>query len=147
MVFELDTKLPKNIPDAWSAGLQNAKRAALEKFGEHMLHLADSTFGKLASGGTYRGVSWPPFRRKPARPGPKLLRDTGRLRASVGEVFKIQNGKLLLGTDVPYAAYQQKMRPFLFFETPTDAQTAARMAAQFINRELGGAETRASEGK
>jgi len=136
MVFKLETKLAKKIPDAWSAGLQNAKRAALEKFGEHMLHLADSTFEKLAFGGTYRGVSWPPFKRKPSRPGPKLLQDTGRLRASVGEVFEVRDGKLLLGTNVPYAAYQQRSRPFLFFETPADARAAARLAARFIGRGL-----------
>jgi len=51
-----------------------------------------------------------------------LLRDTGRLSREAGSDFKLTDHKIIMDTQTPYAALQQAMRPFLFFEDQTDAQ-------------------------
>ena len=118
--------------------LGNAGAGWIESFGKYMLDRTAETFERLAHGGTFRGAGWAPFKNKPpARRGgwsARLLDDTGELKAGVGEIFEIRDGSLKLGTRAPYAAGQNKTRPFLFFHLPDDLATAADMAKRFIEK-------------
>ena len=138
MLFSFEVTVPDNMLGDWSAALQSTGPAWLETFGQYMLERTTQTFDALAHGGTYRGVTWPPFKKQPSKQrggwGARLLDYTGRLKSSIGKMSGIDENKLILGTDVSYAAQQQKMRSFLFFDVSEDLPTAARIAAEFINK-------------
>jgi len=111
----------------------------LPEFQGAMIRKTDETFDELAHGGSFRGVTWPWFKRTPpARrggAGALLLQDTGRLRReAAATIFVRSDSETSFGTLLPYAAAQQKMRPFLFFELPGDAETARDVAINFLRR-------------
>lgn len=66
----------------------------------------------------------------------RLLDYTGRLKSSIGAVIETEAERMTLRAGAPYAARQQQMRPFLFFQTPDDSNEAARIAAEFISKAL-----------
>ncbi|GEM_PF-3173713 len=146
MPFRFDVNVPDQVVRGWSASIMNVGSEWLETFGLHMIDRTRETFSRLAHGGTYRGVTWPAFRRKPPAsrggPGARLLDDTGTLKSSVGEIFEVAratsygSAALRIGAGVPYAWRQQQTRPFLFFQAPDDATTAATIAARFIKKAL-----------
>ena len=140
MPFRFEVKVSEVAIGNLSAALQDAGPAWLETFGQYMLERTSQTFDALAHGGTFRGVTWPPFRRQPSQKrggwSARLLDDTGTLKSSIRKIFGFEENKLILGADVPYAAWQQQMRPFLFFDDSEDLPTAASMAAEFIKKAL-----------
>jgi len=111
--------------------------AWLPLFYQHMREVTDSTFTSLSHGGSTRGVWWAPFKHKPPKRrggwSARLLEDTGRLRRdATAYIRELSPWAIAFGTQTPYASYQQKMRPFLFFELPKDAQRAAQIAREVI---------------
>ena len=144
MSFSFEITANTDVISKWTQALKDAGVAWLETFGKQMLDRTGATFDQLAHGGTYRGVHWPPFRKEPSKSrggwSARLLEDTGRLRSSVGDIFRVENGRLIFGSRVPYAATQQKLRPFLFFQLPDDAMAATRIATEFIRKALAGDE-------
>ena len=64
--------------------------------------------------------------------GDSVVQDTGTLRnnATLG-VVHITKNKMRIGTNINYAAAQQKMRPFLFF-TKRDAAYLNKLTSDFL---------------
>ena len=64
--------------------------------------------------------------------GDSVVQDTGTLRnnATLG-VVHITKNKMRIGTNINYAAAQQKMRPFLFF-TKKDAAYLNKLTSDFL---------------
>ena len=98
-----------------------------------------------SQGGTTQGGAWrqlsPLYRRAKERkfPGRTILERTGRLRASLqvqtsDSIVQSTPRRLLLGTKVPYAGYNQATRPFINI---TNRDAAA--AAVIVRRKLAGA--------
>jgi len=88
-----------------------------------------------------RPLPWPPLvpaslRRKPA--GLRILERTGRLRRSIQT--RIEGGRLIASTDLPYAAAHQfgaprrklPARPFLVL-TPADTEATAQAVADSLS--------------
>ena len=150
MPFSFEVTVPDDLIGNWAAAMGGAGQGWLETFGRDMIERTQETFSALAHGGAYRGVTWPPFRRRPSRKrggwSARLLDDTGRLKSSIGEIFGIDENRLTLGTAVPYAARQQNMRPFLFFQASQDLAAAAQIAAEFIQKALAGVDVSAGQG-
>jgi len=150
MPFSFEVTVPDDLVGNWAAAMGGVGQGWLETFGRYMIGRTQETFGALAHGGTYRGVTWPPFRRRPSRRrggwSARLLDDTGRLKSSIGEIFGVDENRLQLGTAVPYAARQQNTRPFLFFAASEDLPIAAQMAAEFIQKAMAGADASAGQG-
>jgi len=61
-----------------------------------------------------------------------LLRHRGILYRMALTKTEKTTKRLVMDTPVDYAASQNAMRPFQFFELPKDGQMAARMAAKYI---------------
>ena len=74
------------------------------------------------------------------REGDPLLDDTGQLKRKAGfryrEGLRMSETRLEMKPGVPYAAYQQAMRPFLFFEMPKDANQLLSLALKQLRREV-----------
>ena len=69
---------------------------------------------------------------KRVKKGDSIVQDTGTLRnnATLG-VVHITKNKMRIGTNINYAAAQQKMRPFLFF-TKRDAAYLNKLTSDFL---------------
>lgn len=81
--------------------------------------------GKQATGGTVRGRLRNSGKRVTA--SSKLMQDTGQLRAAALNNVKIRDSLLVMDTRTKYAGYQNQLRPFAFFNLPTDANVAQDM--------------------
>ena len=96
-----------------------------------MRRLTSTTFTRLRSGGSFRGVRW-------ARPSANKLRyarspnvnvDTGEMRGSI----RWQSSRIGLRATCPvrYARYRQAVAPFLFF-SDADLQRIPRKLAEYL---------------
>ena len=64
-----------------------------------------------------------------------LMQDTMRMRGTAALVVRQTNNTMELGPQgVKYAKWQNKMRRFLFFETPKDASAIGRIFAEHVAR-------------
>lgn len=89
---------------------------------------------KVRGKGTVKGKKRPSGQRITGRSN--LMRDTGRLAAAAGMTLRFSaSGKtMILGTNVSYAARQQALRPFLFFQVPQDAQILEQYVIEEIEK-------------
>lgn len=112
----------------------------------------DLMFVKNKHGGTFRGETWGPFKTpKVARGGTKtskrtgkkvrkrvpasqasLMQDTMNMRKRATEESQYSKSRMTLGTRVKYAAWQNSMRKFMFFEAPKDVTEIGKMGARYF---------------
>lgn len=116
-------------------------RPVWKRFAQYMRVRTDNTFDRLRRGGSYRGVTWKYFapqylgQLRPSgarvRDGDAIMQDTMTLRSRAALVMRMTPRSLVLGPQgVRYAAAQQAMRPFLFFDVPTDINQLERLALE-----------------
>lgn len=120
------------------------------RFRAYMVAQTDSMFLRLKHGGSRRGVTWAKFksprvprggtRFKRRKDGTRvrvrkyvpaevasLMQDSMNLRRNAANaVFAESNTEIAFGSRVAYAARQQALRPFLFFEHPKDTEQLSR---------------------
>lgn len=125
--------------------------ALWDEIQEDQITKSQLTFRKLRKGGTYRGVTWEPFRRTPSRrrggASANLLRDTGRLSSAVATRRYVIGNEIRLITPVEYAGFHQDTpigsggrrastipeRPFTFF-TDADLDYYSRFIAERLTQ-------------
>ena len=76
---------------------------------------------------------------QPFLEGDALMQDTNTMRARAALAFFLGKRQLKMGPQgVNYAAYQNAMRPFLFFNVPDDSNTAVSMLQSYLRRKVRG---------
>ena len=89
-------------------------------------------FGKTG-GKNVRGKLRPSGTR--VKQGDSVVQDSGTLRARAALVVALKSEKLVVGPQgVSYAADQQEMRPFLFFEQPKDSEALLKIALRHLQK-------------
>ena len=95
-------------------------RAGAVSTGERMARITGKVSGRRRPSG--RRIKY----------GDSILQDTGTMRARDCLVLLMDRNELRLGPQgVRYAAYQQQMRPHLFFERDVDAKALAEMLGAY----------------
>lgn len=64
--------------------------------------------------------------------GDALMQDTGTLRTRAALVLSLRHDHLIMGTNLKYAPRQQRLRRFLFFETPRDVNQLLNIAKDHL---------------
>jgi hypothetical protein len=76
-------------------------------------------------------------------PSSKLMQDTGATRATAMTGFVEETPtSITMGPGTPYAARQNAMRQFVFFQTPKDQEELERQAMRWLRTEVKGLEAR-----
>ena len=136
LTLTVDTRDASDTLTTIGERLQSGTRTWLMQFRQYMNAQTTTTFAALAHGGTFRGVTWPPFRRTPsARRGgaaARLLDFTGALKSDATRGGDVTADTIEWRMTVPYAAAQHAKRPFLFFNIPTDTEKARTLALNFL---------------
>ena len=89
------------------------------------------------SGGVVKGRLRPSGQR--FRQGDAIMQDTGTMRARAALAFFLGKRSVQMGPQgVNYAAAQNAMRPFLFFNVPDDSNTAVSMLQSHLRRVVRG---------
>jgi len=88
---------------------------------------------KLHGGGTVQG------RKRPSgqfvKEGDSIMQDLGTMRSRAALTMFLGNDKIELGPQgVRYAAEQNAMRPFLFFDVPQDANQLLKIALRHLKK-------------
>lgn len=69
------------------------------------------------------------------KPGDPIAQDTMNLRAKAATIIALGKDRVVIGPrDIDYAAYQQALRPYLFFENRKDMAVAKRMVYKHLKR-------------
>ena len=161
-----DKELQKLLSGIQDKAMGKGFTAVWKNFHKYMQVRIDLMFDRLAKGGSFRGVKWPPFksefayrmptkakkvwRKSSTRSGAKtektirvytkvpasqakLMQRTMNLRRNASKrIFQMSKKRVTFGSNIRYAAMQNRLRPFLVFEIDKDLIMARRMIVNYL---------------
>ncbi len=121
----VDATGPRNMFRSVISSVTNPKRLVLTKIQKYAQAKSAEVYKKNAHGGIFREVRWAPFAPssigskrpsgKPITNASNLLQDTSTLARRTGSTFSLISAGARFETRLPYAEFQHKIRPALFW--------------------------------